>query len=318
MRILGHRGFSYIAPDNTMSSFKKCLEIHADGFETDVQLTKDGQMVMHHNYAIDAQSNGKGLVSELTLDQLLSYDFGSWKNDIYKNEKIVTFDKCLEIAKNFDCVNIELKAPKDRSIPYVKMVYEKINKSKIKDKIIVSAFDHTLLKEYRSLDNDIRLATLIMAPMGNLDLVYYLESIFHDLPLNNITIKMIECVDINECVLEAFHIESQYWSHLIYEFIQSISSIYPNKTFKEIAEAFESQKDLVNYINHLGFRIDCIHPDKLICTKELVENMHKMDVEVNVWTVDKVEDIEHMMDIGVDGIISNRPDVVMQHYKQRG
>ena len=57
-----HRGFSGKYPENTMLAFEKAIEIGADGAELDVQLTKDGEVVIIHDETIDRTTDGKGYV----------------------------------------------------------------------------------------------------------------------------------------------------------------------------------------------------------------------------------------------------------------
>lgn len=57
-----HRGFSGKYPENTMLAFEKAVEIGADGAELDVQLTKDGEVVIIHDETIDRTTDGKGYV----------------------------------------------------------------------------------------------------------------------------------------------------------------------------------------------------------------------------------------------------------------
>lgn len=163
--VIAHRGASYVAPENTMAAFRAAKEICADGFEADVQLTRDGRMVIHHNYTIDANSNGSGQISAMSLEELRKFDFGLWKGKEFAGERIVTFVECLEIAKAFRIVNIELKAPLDRSIPYVECVVKAIKETGLTDKIILSAFDHSLLHDVKKILPEIRVGILTLPPM---------------------------------------------------------------------------------------------------------------------------------------------------------
>ena len=65
--ILGHRGASGHAPENTLEAFKLAMDMGAEGFELDVHLSKDGELVVIHDETVDRTTNGKGLVCEKTL-----------------------------------------------------------------------------------------------------------------------------------------------------------------------------------------------------------------------------------------------------------
>ena len=70
-----HRGFSGKYPENTLLAFEKAIEAGAEGMEFDVQLTKDGELVIIHDETIDRTSNGSGRVKDFTYEELLQYDF---------------------------------------------------------------------------------------------------------------------------------------------------------------------------------------------------------------------------------------------------
>ncbi|MFX3623154.1 MAG: glycerophosphodiester phosphodiesterase family protein [Ectobacillus sp.] len=58
--VAAHRGVPSLAPENTMSSYRKAYELGADMIETDVQITKDGKLVIMHDYTVDRTTNGTG------------------------------------------------------------------------------------------------------------------------------------------------------------------------------------------------------------------------------------------------------------------
>ena len=73
VKIFAHRGASAYAPENTLEAFRLAMEQGADGIELDVQLTKDGELVVIHDETIDRVSNGKGAVRDYTLEELKSF-----------------------------------------------------------------------------------------------------------------------------------------------------------------------------------------------------------------------------------------------------
>ena len=84
MLVLAHRGASAYAPENTEPAFRKAIELGADGVELDVHLCKDGHMVVNHNFDVDHNSDGLGLIEEYTLRELKQLDFGLWKGVEFK------------------------------------------------------------------------------------------------------------------------------------------------------------------------------------------------------------------------------------------
>nr|WP_206038429.1 glycerophosphodiester phosphodiesterase [Rhodococcus sp. HNM0569] len=74
--VVAHRGASAALPEHTLGAYELALKEGADGLECDVRLTRDGHLVCIHDRTIDRTSDGTGVVSELTLDELKDYDYG--------------------------------------------------------------------------------------------------------------------------------------------------------------------------------------------------------------------------------------------------
>ena len=89
-QIIAHRGASYLAPENTLTAFRKAMEVGADGVEMDVQQTKDGGLVIHHDFIIDMHTDIAGKIYDMTMGELKELDFGSWKDVSFRDEKIAT------------------------------------------------------------------------------------------------------------------------------------------------------------------------------------------------------------------------------------
>ncbi|MFI6444953.1 glycerophosphodiester phosphodiesterase family protein [Kitasatospora sp. NPDC050543] len=79
VQVIAHRGSSDALPEHTLAAYRRALDEGADAVECDVRLTADGQLVCVHDRRINRVSNGRGVVSAMSLAQLETYDFGSWK-----------------------------------------------------------------------------------------------------------------------------------------------------------------------------------------------------------------------------------------------
>ena len=75
--VYAHRGASGYMPENTMASFELAAEIGADGIELDIQLSKDGKIVVCHDYKIDRTSNGNGYVKDMTYEELRRFNYAN-------------------------------------------------------------------------------------------------------------------------------------------------------------------------------------------------------------------------------------------------
>ena len=93
MKNFAHRGFSGKYPENTMLAFRKALECGADGIEMDVQLTKDGELVVIHDERVDRTTNGTGNVRDYTLEELQKLDASYIYSEEVGFQTIPTFDE---------------------------------------------------------------------------------------------------------------------------------------------------------------------------------------------------------------------------------
>ena len=106
---VNHRGYNS-APENTLAAFRLSKEMGFDMVECDIQFTKDSVPVLLHDSSVNRTSNGKGKISEMTLDEALQLDFGSWKSQSYAGERIPTFQEFISLCAELDLhPYIELK-----------------------------------------------------------------------------------------------------------------------------------------------------------------------------------------------------------------
>ncbi len=152
--IISHRGANKYAPQNTLPAFERSIEIGTDGFETDVHLTKDGKVVLCHNYTIDETSDGEGNVCDKTLEELKSYDFGSYFSPKYKGTTLPTLDEFLALVAKTDIkvLNIEIKSPKQSGTPIVKETIDAAKRFGLFERLLISSFDPKLLVEAKEID----------------------------------------------------------------------------------------------------------------------------------------------------------------------
>lgn len=152
-----HRGASAYAPENTMASFKKTIELGANGIELDLQQTKDEKIVIFHDKVIGKKSNGIGKIKNYTYEDLHKLDFGSWFNEKFKGEHIVLFEN---FAKEFLCLDLTF-AIEIKTMGIEKEVLDIINKYKTHDDIYITSFKYGILENVRNLDKNIKISWLI-------------------------------------------------------------------------------------------------------------------------------------------------------------
>lgn len=100
--VAAHRGFSSNYPENTMSAFKAALDEGVDQIETDIRVTKDGELVLIHDGTVDRTTNGTGKVNSFTLAELKQLDAG-------KGEKIPTFIELMELVKDHPTITLDIE-----------------------------------------------------------------------------------------------------------------------------------------------------------------------------------------------------------------
>lgn len=174
MEILAHRGASGTAPENTLAAFKKALIDGCDGFEFDIQQTKDGEIVIFHDWTLERTSNGSGYLRDHTLEELKKLDVGSWFSENFKGERIPTLIEALDLIPNDKLINIELKEEYSIERGTEKKVLD-IIKNYPEKNIIISSFSHNLLKNLKSLDDSIKIGILLEGTLVNLE--KYIENL---------------------------------------------------------------------------------------------------------------------------------------------
>ena len=153
MRV-GHRGARAYAPENTLTSFKKALEIGVDAIELDVRKTKDNQIVVIHDADIKRTTNGKGLVNELTLAQIKGFSSEG-------GEKILTLQEALDFLDEKVKVIVELKES-----GVEEQVLSIVHDRGLEKNVAIISFLEDAIRKVRQLDKDVETG-LIYAKHSN-------------------------------------------------------------------------------------------------------------------------------------------------------
>lgn len=232
--IWAHRGASGYAPENTMEAFRLADKMGADGIELDVQLTKDGKVVVIHDETIDRVSNGKGRVSKYTLAELQKFSADNG-NKRFKGVKVPTLEEVLTfVQKGTMKVNIELKTGKYWYDGIEEKVLEIVNKTGMQERVIYSSFNHSDIQKILQLNEEAETAYL--------------------------------------------------YSDVIWKVTQ-----YAKET-----------------------RVQGLHPALYhVKMADFLKEYKESGLAVRVWTANKEADMKMLIDAGVDGVITNYPDVAL-------
>ncbi|MCF8044821.1 MAG: hypothetical protein K9J83_03085 [Desulfarculaceae bacterium] len=191
IRIIAHRGACSIAPENTLVAAAKAYEIGADLWETDVSVTRDGELVLFHDRTLERTTDAEILfpgrksyrLSDFTLEELAVLNTGKVfiKSDPFgmirkghvgpealeamKNEKIPTLAQGLLFTKEKSwTVNLELKETVDSvpSFPFVEKIVDAIRAAGIPAQSVkISSFHHQWLMEIRRLMPKVEVQALV-------------------------------------------------------------------------------------------------------------------------------------------------------------
>lgn len=158
-----HRGASGEYPENTMLAFEKAVELGCTGIETDVHVTKDGHLVLIHDETVDRTTNGKGYIKDHNLEDLKKLDAGSFKDDAFKGASIPLLEELLEFVKDKNIkLNLELKTDVIWYAGIEEKVLDLVYKYNLKDRVIISSFNHYSVHRFKNLDNTIETGLLYM------------------------------------------------------------------------------------------------------------------------------------------------------------
>ena len=234
--LFAHRGFSGIYPENSPLAFRMAAEkTNADGIESDVHLSKDGQLVIFHDASVERTSNGTGFIRDLTYAQLLELDIGAWKSPEFAGQHIWTLGQLLDFCREARMLlNLELKNYEVFYDGLEQRVIDEVCARGMQEQVFVSSFNHISMQRFKDLCPEIETGLLYDKPL--LDMEHYL------LPSN----------------------------------------------------------------------ADNMHPRYMLLQyqPELMDLFHSRGMKVNTWTVNDEADMRDMIHRGVDGIISNYPNLL--------
>jgi glycerophosphoryl diester phosphodiesterase len=171
--IIGHRGASAVAPENTLTSFGRAFADGAVGIELDVRLARDGIPVVIHDASLRRTALRKGLVAETTSSELGTTEVGSWFNRArpqlaraeYTRQFVPTLDQVLAFVKNHPqavAIYVEMKTDQAEST-YVELsraVVQLILDHALRSRVVVVSFNLKAVAQIKMIDPSIRTGAL--------------------------------------------------------------------------------------------------------------------------------------------------------------
>lgn len=162
MRGISHRGYNIEAPENTIPAYILSKEKGFDYAECDVSFTSDGVAVLLHDATIDRTSDGSGTISNMTYEEVLQYDFGSWKSSKYAGTKIPTFKEFIKVCKDIQLhPYIELKDDGGYTEEQIKSIVDIVKENGMRGNVTYLSFNIDYLNYVKDADNTARLAYVV-------------------------------------------------------------------------------------------------------------------------------------------------------------
>lgn len=151
-KIIGHRGASGCAPENTLVSIARAVELGAQAVEFDATISQDGTAIVMHDYNVDRCSNGSGPVVLKTLDEVQALDAGSWFDESFSGERIPTLHDALGLVVEKGLrLNLELKPTLGWEEPTARAAAQALRGTWPQDRpILVSSMSPQALDAFRA------------------------------------------------------------------------------------------------------------------------------------------------------------------------
>lgn len=232
--IYAHRGASGYAPENTMAAFEKAIELNSEGIEIDVQMSKDGHLIICHDEKVDRTTNGRGYIKDIYLKDIKLLDAGYKFNGDYIGEEIPTLSELMELIKDNNMIlNIELKNNVIEYRGIEEKTIDMIKQYKMENRVIISSFNHSSLYKVKEIDPSIKTGILYSKNINN-----------------------------------------------------------PIRFAKNI-------------------KADAIHPNYKRLNRFVIEKAKKENIQINTFTVNIRDYMKLLIDIKIDGIITDYPDIAL-------
>jgi glycerophosphoryl diester phosphodiesterase len=244
--IIAHRGISARAPENTLASFELAAGTRGiDMIELDVRLSKDCEVIVLHDRTLQRTSTGNGPARNYLLEEIRSFDAGSWFHKSFSNQRIPTLEEVLRKFGSRMWVDIEIKSdPFHKEEPGLieKAVLDVVSRCGMEKRVMFSSFNHKLLENIGK-----------MGAGAATGVLYNFPNDFHRSP--------------------------------------------SDQAAKAGASVFVCAKRQL--------------------TTRMVENAHEHNIAVYVYTLNSTRDARRMMALGVDGIISDNADEIIDVVRKR-
>lgn len=277
-RLCAHRGYNYIAPENTLPAFALAVSMGADEIELDLWPSKDGDLIVCHDAKLDRTTDGKGIISEMTTREIRELDAGSWFSPAFKGTKLPLFEEVLDLLGGKVIFNIHIKSPA---------------RTKVKNEVMSQRnkewahFYNNHIETYPPLPAGIE---QVVAAYEERPLIPYPEKDFQ---------KILDTLDAYKCRESVYIAGEKDVLHTARMMAPDIARCclegHMNFTIVEHALEYECKK--------LQF---C----KNLTTQAMIDKARANNLICNLFWADSAKEAKAYMDIGIDCILTNNFGVV--------
>lgn len=147
--IFAHRGYSSIAPENTLSAFEETVSRNIPGIELDIHLCRTGELVVTHDDNLKRVTGFDGLVEDLDYNDIKDLDAGGWKAEKFSGENIPLLQDVFDLIGTKAYFDIEIKCRKTSKTGIEEKLSNLISEYKLEERCIVSSFNPMPLKYFK-------------------------------------------------------------------------------------------------------------------------------------------------------------------------
>ena len=278
IKIYGHRGARGVLPENTLESFEYLFENNIRAYETDILISKDNIPVITHDFKLDPSYtkdvNGNWIEDEnikiidLTYEEILKYDVG-------------TLNKLSRYGRKF----INQKSLDNQKIPKLSDLLKLSSDNEFDDLLINLEIKSTPIEEGLTPSPE-EMVKIVIDEVGRSNLS---DKIIY----SSFDWRVLREIKERDPKIPRAHLTSG-----------AKGKIYDKSPWLDFTP-LHSEVDLPKLIKALGG--SAWHPNYKDVNKEIIEISRNEGMPVNVWTVNKEQDMLRMIDYGVDGIMTDYP-----------
>ncbi len=165
-QITAHRGGAYYAPENTLAAIEKAIEMNSDYVEIDVQLTKDGEIVLLHDSNLKRTTGVNKNIWDVEYAEVARLDAGYKFSSEYKGERIPTLQEVLDYTQGKIDLNIEIK-DNGHNNEIVEKVTTLVKENHAVHRCVITSMNYSMITDVKELNPDIRTGYILKMAYGN-------------------------------------------------------------------------------------------------------------------------------------------------------